>query len=56
MGLRPTQGNEDRLLFSNRSPWKRRLPLCHPDRLEGSAVQRAFLGNVAYPDSPATQH
>jgi hypothetical protein len=31
MGLRPTQGDEKWLLFSNRSPWKRRPPLCHPD-------------------------
>jgi hypothetical protein len=32
MGLRPTQGDEKRLLSSNRSPWKRRTPLCHPER------------------------
>jgi hypothetical protein len=32
MGLRPTQGDEKRLLFSNRSLWKRRPPLCHPER------------------------
>jgi hypothetical protein len=32
MGLRPTQGDEKRLLFSNYSPWKRRPPLCHLDR------------------------
>ena len=32
MGLRPTQGDEKRLLSSNRSPWKRRPPLCHPER------------------------
>jgi hypothetical protein len=31
MGLRPTQGDEKRLLSSNRSLWKRRPPLCHPD-------------------------
>jgi hypothetical protein len=30
MGLRPTQGDEKRLLSSNRSLWKRRPPLCHP--------------------------
>jgi hypothetical protein len=37
MGLRPTQGDEKRLLSSNRSPWKRRPPLlssrAHPDFL-----------------------
>jgi hypothetical protein len=32
MGLRPTQGDEKRLLSSNRSLWKRRPPLCHPER------------------------
>ena len=32
MGLRPTQGHEKRLLSSSRSPWKHRLPLCHPER------------------------
>ena len=32
MGLRPTQGNEKRLLFSNYSVWKPRPPLCHLDR------------------------
>jgi hypothetical protein len=32
MGLRPTQGDEKRLLFSNYSPWKHRSPLCHLDR------------------------
>ena len=35
MGLRPTQGDEKRLLFSNRSLWKRRPPLCHPERSRG---------------------
>ena len=35
MGLRPPQGDEKRLLSSNRSPWKRRLPLCHPERSRG---------------------
>jgi hypothetical protein len=35
MGLRPTQGDEKRLLSSNRSPWKRRPPLCHPERCRG---------------------
>jgi len=37
MGLRPTQGDEKRLLSSNRSPWKRFSPLCHPERSRGSA-------------------
>jgi hypothetical protein len=32
MGLRPTQGDDKRLLSSNRSLWKRRPPLCHPER------------------------
>jgi hypothetical protein len=32
MGLRPTQGDEKRLLSSNRSVWKRHPPLCHPER------------------------
>jgi hypothetical protein len=32
MGLRPTQGDEKRSVSSNRSPWKLRPPLCHPDR------------------------
>ena len=32
MGLRPTQGDEKRLLFSNYLPWKHRPPICHLDR------------------------
>jgi hypothetical protein len=28
-------GDEKRLLSSNRSPWKGRLPLCHPERSRG---------------------
>jgi hypothetical protein len=32
MGLRPTQGDEKRLLFSNYPPRKHRPPLCHLDR------------------------
>src|ERR1700679_2369198 len=32
MGLRPTQGDQKRVLFSNYCCWKRRLPLCHLDR------------------------
>jgi hypothetical protein len=46
-GLRPTQGYEKRLLFSNYSPWKHCPPLCHPDR---SAAQwrdlRFFPGKL----------
>ncbi len=38
------------LVRGNRHQWKRRLPLCHPDRsvsgVEGSAAQRPFRGNV----------
>src|SRR5580692_5327045 len=32
MGLRLTQGDEKRVLFSNHTQWKRRPPLCHLDR------------------------
>jgi hypothetical protein len=32
MVLRPTHGDEKRLLFSNYSPWKHRSTLCHLDR------------------------
>jgi hypothetical protein len=32
MGLRPTQGDEKRLLFSSYSRWRHRPPLCHLDR------------------------
>ena len=32
MGLRSTQGDEKRVLFSNHTQWKRRPPLCHLDR------------------------
>ena len=46
MGLRPTQGDEKHLLSSNRSPWKRRPPLCHPVEAEGSAVPQARPGNA----------
>jgi hypothetical protein len=34
MGLRPTQGDEKRVLFSDSFCWKRRPPLCHLDRSE----------------------
>jgi hypothetical protein len=29
---RPSQGDEKTLLSGNHSPWKRRAPLCHPER------------------------
>src|SRR5580704_499001 len=32
MGLRPAEGDEKRVLFSNYTQWKRRPPLCHLDR------------------------
>src|SRR6202161_4224475 len=32
MGLRPTQGDENRVLFRNDCCWKRCTPLCHLDR------------------------
>src|ERR1700685_427403 len=35
MGLRSTQGDEKHLLSTNRSPWKHRPPLCHPERSRG---------------------
>jgi hypothetical protein len=54
MGLRPTQGDEKRLLSSNRSLWKRHPPplSSRPERsaVEGSAVPRTFLGNVFRPE------
>jgi hypothetical protein len=34
MGLRPTQGDEKRLLSEATLPWKRRPHLCHLDRSE----------------------
>jgi hypothetical protein len=50
MGLGSTQGERKWLLFGNRSSWKRRPLLCHPDRsaseVEGPAVQPTFTGNV----------
>jgi hypothetical protein len=38
MGLRPTQGDEKPLLFSNYSLWKRHPPLVIPSEAEGSEV------------------
>jgi hypothetical protein len=40
MGLRPTQGDEKRLPFSNYCPSKHGPPLCHLDR---SAAERRDL-------------
>ena len=56
MGLRPTQGDEKRVLFSNYCCWKRRPPLCHLDRSSEGAewrdlrFQRTFAGNVFRPE------
>src|SRR3984957_14245764 len=50
MDLRPTQGDEKRVLFSNYCCWKRRPPLCHLDRSAAEwrdlRCQRSFPGNV----------
>ena len=40
MGLGPTQGDENQLVFSNDSPWKHRPPPCHLDR---SAAQWSLV-------------
>jgi hypothetical protein len=45
MGLRPTQGDEKKLLTSNESPWKRRPPPCHPDRSEAQWRDLRFSGS-----------
>ena len=56
MGLRPAQGDEKRVLFSNYTQWKRRPPLCHLDRSSEGAewrdlrFQRSFPGNVFRPE------
>src|ERR1700728_4160159 len=56
MGLRPTQGDEKRVLFSNYCCWKRRPPLCHLDRSSEGAEWRdlrssgPFLGIVFRPE------
>ena len=44
MGLRSTQGDEKRLLFSNYSPWKHRPPLCHLDRSAAKWRDLRFSG------------
>ena len=47
MGLRPTQGDEKRALFSNYCCWKRRPPLCHLDRRNhGSSTHPRGMKNV----------
>ena len=35
IGQRPTKDDEKHLLSSDPSPWKRRPPLCHPERSRG---------------------
>ena len=45
MGLRPTEGDEKQLPFSNYSPWKHRPPLCHPDRSEAQWRDLRFGGS-----------
>jgi hypothetical protein len=45
MGLRPTQGDEKRLLFSNYSPWKRHLSACHPERSAAQWRDLRFSGS-----------
>ena len=44
MGLRPTQGDEKWVLFSNHTQWKRRPPLCHLDRSEAQWRDLRFSG------------
>jgi hypothetical protein len=44
MGLRPTQGDEKRLLFSNYCRWNHRPPLCHLDRSEAQWRDLRFNG------------
>jgi hypothetical protein len=57
MGLRPTQGDEKRLLLSNLLPWKRSSPLVIPtgrSAVEGSLCECSFLEVIfdrAYPNS-----
>src|ERR1700723_3085559 len=54
MGLRPTQGDEKRVLLSNYCCWKRRPPLCHLDRSAAQwrdlRCQRSLPGNVFRPE------
>jgi hypothetical protein len=44
MGLRPTQGDKERVLFGNHTQWKRRPPLCHLDRSEAQWRDLRFSG------------
>ena len=44
MGLRPTQGDEKRLLSTNDSAWKHRPPLCHLDRSAAQWRDLRFSG------------
>src|ERR1700721_1274147 len=45
MGLRPTQGNEKRVLFSNHTQWKRRLPFV----ISTGAHRSGEIGGVSVP-------
>ena len=49
MGVRTTQGNERRLLFSNYSAWKHRPPLCHLDRSAAQWRDLRFFRPVLTP-------
>jgi hypothetical protein len=42
--LRPTQGDEKRLLFSYYCPWKHDPPPCHRDRSEAQWRDLRFSG------------
>jgi hypothetical protein len=46
MGLRLTQGDARGLLSSNHFPWKRRPPLCHPDRSAAQWRDLQFYGPI----------
>jgi hypothetical protein len=45
MGLRPAQGDENQLPFSNYCRWKRRPPLCHLDRSAAEWRDLRFNGS-----------
>src|SRR5580658_3055443 len=53
-GLRSTQGDEKRVLFSTHTQWKRRPSLCHLDRSAAEwrdlRCQRSLPGNVFRPE------
>ncbi len=55
MGLRPTQGDENRLLSSNRYHGSVALSFVIPSEAEGSAVPRTSLGNVFRPKRSAVE-